>query len=46
MEPRFLELQLYRMRYVQEHASQVRLALGQQEVAGVDWVARASDNDA
>jgi len=46
MEPSFLELQLYSMRHVQEHASQLRLALGQQEVTGFDWVACARDKDA
>jgi hypothetical protein len=43
MEPSFLELQLYAMRHVQEHAGQLSLALGQHEVAGMDWVASARD---
>jgi hypothetical protein len=43
MEPSFLELRLYSMRHVQEHASQLSLALGQQGVTGFDWVACARD---
>jgi hypothetical protein len=43
MEPSFLELQLYSMRHVQEHAAQLSLVLGQHEVTGMDWIARASD---
>ena len=43
MEPSFLELQLYSMRHVQEHAAQLSLVLGQQNVTGFDWVARAKD---
>ncbi len=41
MEPNFLELQLYSMRHVQEHAAQLSLVLGQHDVAGMDWVASA-----
>lgn len=41
MEPSFLELQLYSMRHVQEHASQMNLLLGQHDVSGLDWVAQA-----
>lgn len=37
----FAELQLYRMRHVQEHASQLSLPLWHQGVAAPDWVARA-----
>ena len=39
----FLELQLYNMRHVQEHAAQLRLFLGQHALpdAGLDWSARA-----
>jgi hypothetical protein len=44
MEPSFLELQLYAMRHVQEHAGQMSLLLGQHGVAGMDWVASARDN--
>ncbi len=43
MEPSFLELQLYAMWHVQEHAGQLSLLLGQQDVAGLDWVASARD---
>ncbi len=41
MEPSYLELQMYAMRHVQEHAGQLGLVLGQQGVAGYDWVASA-----
>ncbi len=39
----FLELQLYNMRHVQEHAAQLSLFLGQHAVpdAGLNWGARA-----
>jgi len=38
----FLELQLYNMRHVQEHAAQLNLFLGQNGIEGVsDWVSRA-----
>ena len=40
-EVSFAELQLYRMRHVQEHASQLSLLLCHQGVAAPDWVARA-----
>jgi hypothetical protein len=43
MEPTFLELQLYSMRHVQEHAAQLNLVLGQQGVSGQDWVAKARE---
>jgi len=43
MEPSFLELQLYSMRHVQEHAAQLSLVLGQQNVTGFDWIACARD---
>ena len=41
MEPSFLELQLYSMRHVQEHAAQLNLVLGHHDVEGLDWVASA-----
>lgn len=41
MELSFLELQLYSMRHIQEHAAQLNYILGQQQVAGLDWVAQA-----
>lgn len=44
MEPSFLELQLYGMRHVQEHAAHLGLMLGQHGVPGVDWIARASNS--
>jgi hypothetical protein len=35
----FLELQLYNMRHVQEHAAQLNLFLGQNGISGAsDWV--------
>lgn len=37
----FVELQLYSMRHVQEHAAQLSLLLGQQGVSAPDWVATA-----
>lgn len=43
MEPTFLELQLYSMRHVQEHSAQLSLLLGQHDVSGFDWVAKARD---
>lgn len=42
-EASFLELQLYSMRHVQEHASQLNLLLGLHDVAGLDWVTQARD---
>jgi len=41
----FLELQLYSMRHVQEHAAQLSLFLGQHPIpdAGLGWVPRAKD---
>lgn len=41
MSPTFLELQLYSMRHVQEHAGQLSLFLGQQGVRGIDWISIA-----
>jgi hypothetical protein len=41
MTPSYLELQMYAMRHVQEHAGQLGLVLGQQGVPGYDWVASA-----
>lgn len=41
MEPSFLELQLYSMRHVQEHAAQLNLVLGFHAVPGLDWVPQA-----
>ncbi len=43
MEPSFFELQLYSLRHVQEHAAQLSLLLGQQEIPGLDWIASARD---
>jgi hypothetical protein len=41
MEPTFLELQLYSMRHVQEHAAQLNLMLGQHGLEACDWVSKA-----
>ena len=46
MEPSYLELQLYAMRHVQEHAGQLSLLLGQNYVTGMDWVASARESTA
>jgi len=46
MEPSFLELQMYSMRHVQEHAAQLSLVLGQHDVTGFDWIACARSKDA
>ena len=43
MEPTFLELQLYSMRHIQEHAAQLNLLLGAHEVESLDWVAMARE---
>jgi hypothetical protein len=41
----YVELQLYNMRHVQEHAAQLSLALGQHSIhAEKSWVARAKEN--
>ena len=40
-EVSFAELQLYNMRHVQEHASQLSLHLGHKVGSAPDWVARA-----
>ena len=45
MEPSFLELQLYSMRHVAEHAAQLSLVLGQHGVTGFDWIASARDQE-
>lgn len=41
IEASFLEMQLYSMRHVQEHAAQLSLLLGQHDVPGMDWVTQA-----
>jgi len=43
MEPSYLELQLYSMRHIQEHAAHLNLVLGHRGVTGQDWVAQARD---
>lgn len=41
VEASFLEMQLYNMRHVQEHAGQLSFFLGQHDVSGFDWVTKA-----
>ena len=41
VEASFLEMQLYTMRHIQEHAAQLNLILGQHDVSGLDWVTQA-----
>lgn len=43
IEASFLEMQLYCMRHVQEHAGQLSMLLGQHDVPGIDWVAKARE---
>ena len=43
MEPTYLELQLYSMRHIQEHAAQLNLVLGEHDITGQDWVAKARE---
>lgn len=42
----YLEMQLYAMRHIQEHAAQLNFYLGQQGVTGQDWVAQAREKTA
>ncbi len=46
MELSFLELQIYAMRHMQEHAGQLSLALGQQGVTGFEWLSGARTDGA
>ena len=43
IEASYLEMQLYSMRHIQEHAAQLNLALGQQDIEGQDWILKARD---
>jgi len=43
MQAPYIEMQLYAMRHIQEHAAQLNLFLGQQGVTGQDWVAQARE---
>jgi uncharacterized damage-inducible protein DinB len=46
MSMSFLELLLYNMRHVQEHAAQLNLFLGQNGISGAsDWVSRAKADE-
>ena len=42
-EASYLEMQLYSMRHVQEHAAQLNLVLGQHDVPDRDWFTNARD---
>ncbi len=42
----YIEMQLYAMRHIQEHAAQLNLFLGEQGVTGQDWVQQARDKKA
>ncbi len=44
MEPTFLELQLYSMRHIQEHAAHLSFFLGRNGVTAPDWIAKAKDH--
>lgn len=44
MEPSYLELQLYSMRHIQEHAAQLNMILGHRGITGQDWVPKARDD--
>jgi hypothetical protein len=39
----YVEMQMYAMRHIQEHAAQLNLVLGEKGVTGQDWVAQARD---
>lgn len=43
IEASYLEMQLYCMRHVQEHAAQLHFVLGQQGIPGSDWITKARD---
>lgn len=43
IEASYLEMQLYSMRHVQEHAGQLNLVLSQHGVSGQDWVTQARE---
>jgi hypothetical protein len=45
IEASYLEMQLYSMRHIQEHAAQLNLVLGQNDVQGMDWVTQARGQD-
>lgn len=45
IEGTYFEMQIYSMRHAQEHASQLNMLLGQHEVAGLDWVPQARENN-
>lgn len=42
-EASYLEMQLYSMRHLQEHAGQLSLLLGQHGVEGMDWITNARE---
>lgn len=42
----YIEMQLYSMRHIQEHAAQLNMVLGEKGVTGQDWVPRAREKTA
>jgi len=44
MQPTYLELQLYSLRHVQEHAAQLNMILGHRGITGQDWIPKAADD--
>ena len=46
MQAPYLEMQIYAMRHIQEHAAQLNLFLGEQGITGQDWVAQAREKKA
>ena len=43
MEPTFFELMMYTMRHLMEHAAELTLRLGEHDVTGMDWIAKARE---
>ena len=44
VEGSFLEMMLYTMRHIMEHAAELHLVLGQRGVTGSDWIVKAKDD--
>ena len=44
MEPTYLELQLYSMRHIQEHAAHLSFFLGRNGITAPEWIAKAKDS--
>jgi hypothetical protein len=43
MQAPYVEMLMYAMRHIQEHAAQLNMVLGEKGVTGQDWVAQARD---